>query len=119
MSLVVVAVAVVVVVAVGTGGTGIPALAAGYAAASSTAAAAAVAKTAAVVIGAAALVLFASSNRPRSNTKQNDQCDAVMKELGVTKHSSMWRRIHDAISGKYDLGYKQVYEFAKKFIETH
>lgn len=99
------------------GGAGTLALVAGYSAATGIA----VAQTGAVAAAATSLFLFASSNRPRSNDKQNEQYRAVMNRLGIKKTDPIWRRIHDALhkASGHDLGYAELLKFAKEFLEKN
>ena len=62
-------------------------------------------------IGAASL-MFASSQRPGDNKKQNQQFRDAMRELNITNKDKM-RRVHDKIKGR-NMGYNELIEFIKK-----
>ena len=66
------------------------------------------------VLGAAGVVMFASSNRPGDNKKQNKQFKDAMNEFGVTDKDKM-RRVHDKIKGR-NMGYNELIEFIKKIL---
>ena len=72
----------------------------------------------AVVAGAvtaAGIVLFASSNRPGDNQKQNKQFKDAMRELKITNKDKM-RRAHDKINGR-NMGYNELLDFIREVLK--
>ena len=70
-----------------------------------------------VAAGATAVlgnVMFASSNRPGNNKRQNQQFRDAMKELGITNKDQM-RRVHDKIRGR-NMGYNELLQFIKQVL---
>ena len=62
------------------------------------------------VIGAG--VLFASTNRPGDNRKQNEQYREAMRRLGFSKNDWQWRYGHDHLPQK-SMGFKELVDFLR------
>ncbi|MDE6285208.1 MAG: hypothetical protein K2M17_05625 [Bacilli bacterium] len=63
------------------------------------------------------LILFASTERPGDNRKQNEQFRAAMRELGITSKSDpRWRRAHDALRKVAPMGYKLLVAFIRALL---
>lgn len=62
------------------------------------------------VIGAG--VLFASTNRPGDNRKQNEQYREAMRRLGFSKKDWQWRYGHDHLPQK-SMGFKELVDFLR------
>ena len=60
-------------------------------------------------------LMFASSNRPGNNKKQNKQFKDAMRELDVSDKDKM-RRVHDKIKGR-DMGYNELIDFIKEVLK--
>ena len=78
----------------------------------------ALASTYVVAAGATAALgmnlMFASSNRPGDNKKQNQQFRDAMRKLGITDKDQM-RRVHDKIRGR-NMGYNELLQFIKQVL---
>ena len=78
----------------------------------------ALASTYVVAAGATAALgmnlMFASSNRPGDNKKQNQQFRDAMRKLGITDKDQM-RRVYDKIRGR-NMGYNELLQFIKQVL---
>ena len=96
-------------------GAGLGAMMSGTAGAGATAT---IASTYVVAAGATAVLgmnlMFASSNRPGDNKKQNQQFRDAMRKLGITDKDQM-RRVHDKIRGR-NMGYNELLQFIKQVL---
>ena len=61
-------------------------------------------------------ILFASTNRPGDNRRQNEQYREAMKRLGYDKKDWQWRYGHDHLPNK-SLGFKNLLEFLKSLFK--
>ena len=57
-------------------------------------------------------VLFASTNRPGDNRKQNEQYREAMRRLGFSKKDWQWRYGHDHLPQK-SMGFKELVDFLR------
>ena len=58
-------------------------------------------------------VMFASTNRPGDNRKQNEQYREAMRRLGYNKEDWQWRYGHDHLPNE-SLGFKDLLDFLKE-----